>query len=235
MQKKIAIFRPRLPVLGILILVGMVVEGCFVPRASQKVEGARVALEAARAAGAPERSPEEFNAAMQALKESESFFAKGDAYSFEMAEKLGELAERKALSATATATSRLSADVQKAQADARVARQEAEQARGDVARLQPQVQASEEKSRAAQARAEQAEAQMAELKRQAATSSQPATSLANYIRYVVKKGDTLPKIAARPEIYGDAGQWMRIYEANRDIIGRNHKVNMGQVLMISKP
>jgi nucleoid-associated protein YgaU len=59
--------------------------------------------------------------------------------------------------------------------------------------------------------------------------------LASYPRYVVKKGDTLRKIAARPEIYGDAGRWQRIYEANRDIIGRDRKLNMGQVLMIPKP
>jgi nucleoid-associated protein YgaU len=59
--------------------------------------------------------------------------------------------------------------------------------------------------------------------------------LASYTRYVVKKGDTLRKVAARPEIYGDAGQWQRIYEANRDIIGRDRKLKMGQVLMIPKP
>lgn len=75
---------------------------------------------------------------------------------------------------------------------------------------------------------------MAELKRQVAAASQPASSLTSYPRYVVKKGDTLRKIATRPEIYGDAGQWQRIYEANRDIIGRG-KLRMGQVLMIPKP
>jgi len=59
--------------------------------------------------------------------------------------------------------------------------------------------------------------------------------LASYIRYVVKKRETLPKIAARPEIYGDASQWRRLYEANQDIIGRDHKVKTGQVLMIPRP
>lgn len=235
MQRRIAIYRPRFAALSILFLVGVVVGGCVIPRASQKVEGARVALEAARAAGAPERSPEEFNEAMKALQDSESYFARGDAFSLDTAEKLGELAESKALSATATATAKLSTDAQKAQAEARVAKQEAEQARADVARLQPQLRASEEKARVAQTRAEQAEAQMSEARRQATTSSQPTAPLPSYVRYVVKRGDTLPTIAARPEIYGDAGQWKRIYDANQDIIGRDRKLNMGQVLVIPKP
>jgi len=34
--------------------------------------------------------------------------------------------------------------------------------------------------------------------------------------YTVVEGDTLPLIAARPEIYEDEGQWMTIYEINQD-------------------
>jgi nucleoid-associated protein YgaU len=116
-----------------------------------------------------------------------------------------------------------------------VAKQEAARTRAEIDRLQPQVRTVEETARAAQARAERAETQVAELKRQVAAAATPAPSLATYTRYVVKKGDTLPKIAARPEIYGDAGQWKRIYDANQDIIGRDHKLKTGQVLMIPKP
>ena len=224
--------RPGFLVLGVLIAAALA--GCapFVP---QGVVGARMAVEAARTAGAPERSPKEFNAAVQALRESESFFAKGDGADLDFAQEFGEVAITEALSAVAAASAKQSADLEKAQAEARTSKQEAERARAEMERLQPQVRTAEEAARAAEARAERAEAQMAELKRQVAPSSQPATPSVSYIRYAVKKGDTLPKIAARPEIYGDAGQWKRIYDANEEIIGRDRKLNIGQILMIPKP
>ena len=135
----------------------------------------------------------------------------------------------------ALATSKLSADLEKVQTEAQAAKQEAERARAETERLQPQVRMAEETARAAQARAEQTATQVADLQRQVAAAAAPPSPLAAYVRYVVKKGDTLPKIAARPEIYGDTGQWQRIYEANRDVIGRDRKLEIGQVLMIPKP
>ena len=38
-------------------------------------------------------------------------------------------------------------------------------------------------------------------------------------RYTVKSGDSLSKIAKR--FYGDANKWNRIYEANRELVGKN--------------
>lgn len=48
--------------------------------------------------------------------------------------------------------------------------------------------------------------------------------------YVVAKGDSLSKIAQR--IYGDANQWRKIYEANRDIIKNPDLIYPGQTLKI---
>ena len=49
--------------------------------------------------------------------------------------------------------------------------------------------------------------------------------------YVVKSGDSLSKIARR--IYGDSKQWNRIYEANRELIGKNPDLILpGQNLVI---
>ena len=73
--------------------------------------------------------------------------------------------------------------------------------------------------------------QTSEFKPQAASIPPPVT----FIRYVVKRGDTLPKIAARSEIYGDAHQWMRIYEANTEVVGRDRKLQTGLVLLIVTP
>ena len=50
--------------------------------------------------------------------------------------------------------------------------------------------------------------------------------------YVVKKGDTLEKIAARPDVYNNKNKWHKIYEANKDIIKNPDRIKPGQVLKI---
>ena len=50
--------------------------------------------------------------------------------------------------------------------------------------------------------------------------------------YVVVSGDSLSKIAQRE--YGNANQWNRIYEANRDILKDPDKIFPGQKLRIPK-
>ena len=54
----------------------------------------------------------------------------------------------------------------------------------------------------------------------------------DFTEYKVSKGDTLSTIAARSDIYGDAGKWKRIYEANKDAIKDPSRVYPGQVLRI---
>jgi nucleoid-associated protein YgaU len=48
--------------------------------------------------------------------------------------------------------------------------------------------------------------------------------------YTVVKGDSLSKIAKRE--YGDAQQWTRIYEANRDTIQNPDLIHPGQMLRL---
>ena len=48
--------------------------------------------------------------------------------------------------------------------------------------------------------------------------------------YVVAKGDSLSAIAQRE--YGDAKQWRRIYDANRDIIKDPDLIYPGQTLRL---
>jgi len=48
--------------------------------------------------------------------------------------------------------------------------------------------------------------------------------------YVVVSGDSLSKIAQRE--YGNANQWPRIYEANRDLLKDPDKIYPGQKLRI---
>jgi nucleoid-associated protein YgaU len=63
-----------------------------------------------------------------------------------------------------------------------------------------------------------------------APSSPPADSAEQ--TYTVEKGDSLSKIAKR--VYGDAQQWRRIHEANRDIIDNPDLIHPGQVLKLPR-
>ena len=52
--------------------------------------------------------------------------------------------------------------------------------------------------------------------------------------YTVRRGETLPQIAARAEIYNDASLWPLIYRANRDQIRNPTQLWPGQVLKIPR-
>jgi len=48
--------------------------------------------------------------------------------------------------------------------------------------------------------------------------------------YTVKSGDSLSKISK--ELYGNAGDYMKIFEANRDVLTDPNKIQPGQTLRI---
>ena len=52
--------------------------------------------------------------------------------------------------------------------------------------------------------------------------------------HTVKRGETLPQIAAQPDMYGDALMWPLIYRANRDQIRDPKRIWPGQVLRIPR-
>ena len=57
-----------------------------------------------------------------------------------------------------------------------------------------------------------------------------ATAAGGLQTYTVQSGDTLSSIAQH--FYGDAGQYMRIFEANRDRLTDPHSIKAGQELYI---
>jgi nucleoid-associated protein YgaU len=50
--------------------------------------------------------------------------------------------------------------------------------------------------------------------------------------YEVKKGDTLCKIAGRPDVYNNKHLWVKIWSVNRDIIKNQNTIYPGQMLII---
>ncbi len=62
------------------------------------------------------------------------------------------------------------------------------------------------------------------------TAPSPAAAAPAFKTYVVQKGDSLSKIAKQE--YGNANDWRRIFEANRDIIKNPDLIHPGQTLKI---
>ena len=70
------------------------------------------------------------------------------------------------------------------------------------------------------------------------TAAAPAggadTTPVHYDTYVVRKGDALSTIAAKPEIYGHGSRWRRIYDANKDQLKSPDQVRAGMTLKIPR-
>jgi len=77
-------------------------------------------------------------------------------------------------------------------------------------------------------KAAQEERVAAAAKLEATVKESPAVS------YTVRRGETLPQIAARTEIYNDASLWPLIYRSNRDQIRNPTQLWPGQVLKIPR-
>jgi len=107
------------------------------------------------------------------------------------------------------------------------ARQEAERLRQEAeakaADLQRQM---EEKERQAEAAAREEAAEVESRRTYAAEAKAAAAGRT----YVVKSGDTLSGIAL--DMYGDAGRWPEIFEANKDKIKDPNLIYPGQELRI---
>lgn len=65
---------------------------------------------------------------------------------------------------------------------------------------------------------------------QEASAAATGSSSSSGQSYTVQSGDTLSKIAR--QYYGDAGQWHKIFEANRGTISDPDKIQVGQRLTI---
>jgi hypothetical protein len=73
-------------------------------------------------------------------------------------------------------------------------------------------------------------------KKGSSSKSRPESSKSTQVKkYTVKSGDSLWKIAARKDVYGDGNKWRKIYDANKKTIGKNpNKLKVGMKLVIPK-
>jgi nucleoid-associated protein YgaU len=109
------------------------------------------------------------------------------------------------------------------QAAERAARAEEERLLREAARAEVRLQEQNRLKAAAEA--------AAAVKVKAASKEAPVQLPSTY---TVRRGETLPQIAGRTEIYNDASLWPLIYRANRDQIRDPKRLWPGQVLTIPR-
>lgn len=99
-------------------------------------------------------------------------------------------------------------------------------------RLIRETQAAEERLRQQEQKQAEATAKAAAELRKKAVPKESAAPLP--ATYTVRRGETLPQIAGRTEIYNDSSLWPLLYRANRDQIRDPKRLWPGQVLSIPR-
>lgn len=173
---------------------------------------------------APRLLPQEYGNLVEAFEHGEAVLQvqrddeEADSY-YLLALQKGEVlkAELRRLKEQQAEQERLRLAEQKARAEEERLMREAAQAEQRLRSQEHAKQAAEE-ARAASARA----------------GSQAREHAPSPTSYTVRRGETLPQIAARNEIYNDASLWPLIYRANRDQIRDPKQLWPGQVLKIPR-
>jgi nucleoid-associated protein YgaU len=115
-------------------------------------------------------------------------------------------------------------------AEAQRKRAAAEAVRAEEERLMLQAAEAEARLREQEFRASELKSQSATVKKETSKESLQQQT----INYTVRRGETLPQIAARSEIYNDSSLWPLIYRANRDQIRDPRQLWPGQNLKIPR-
>ncbi len=191
------------------LLMGLLLAaGCARPPLDE-LTAARAAMARAYAAGAPNWAKQEYLAARAALDKAEALV---NERKYRQARDLLPYAEAQARLAATQAREKRSAEE-----IARLAREEEARRRAEEAR-----------------RRQEAEQHRAEAQKQKAAAPKEPPPPKKLSRYKVAKGDSLPAIAARPDVYGDKLLWPLLYQGNRDQLTDPRKLYPGQELHIPR-
>lgn len=182
---------------------------------------ARIMYDRVRLIGAAQEYPQEFSSMEQALFKGERLEDGGDSDEagkfYLLALTKGNLLQQKFMAAEAE---RRAAEERRAEEQKRaLERQHAEfleQRRQALARAEAEAEALEQ----------------AELRKR--REQKPTHERYLPVSYTVKRGESLPQIASKQEIYNDSSLWPLIYRANRDQISDPAHIWPGQVLRIPR-
>ena len=205
---------------GILLALLVLLVGCATTEPVWR-ERAQWSLEQLAYEAAPELRPAAYRSMLEAFEQGEAVYQKRkDA---EQADQLYRLAFQKGQLLKIELEDFRAQQLAEAQRKAEIERQRQAEERKRIEKEEAQ-----ERERKEQAARELAAAKAAQAEQNAvALRERPAS-------YSVRRGETLPQIAARPEIYNEAGLWPLIYRANRDQVRDPYQLWPGQVLKIPR-
>lgn len=213
----------------LLIIAASLLVSCIATRQSVYREEAALVFERISQLPAAVNFPHEVIDYSSTFKTGETFYQNGDVamadnyYQFSIGK--GEVIEEL-----------LSSELKRRE---EVARHELEQKRQLEAKLAEQARLDRERETA---RLKKVEADRLESRRRAEKARQERLDRQERIdrevplvaRHTVKRGETLPQIAALPEVFNDSTLWPLIYRANRNQISNPAILWPGQVLKIPR-
>lgn len=208
----------------ILLLVILPLAACVAPVPSWRSRVAPL-VEAIGRDDAPRLFPQEYRSLLETFEHGEAVYQVtrdhklADSY-YQMAFQKGELLQFE----LQRARQRL-ADEQRHRREELAAKAEEERLMREAAEAELRLREQERAQAELEARTK-AEAQTRRIHKE------PAAVLPG--SYTVRRGETLPQIAGRPEIYNNPSLWPIIYRANRDQIRDPKRLWPGQVLTIPR-
>ncbi len=207
--------------LAILLFTCLLASACSAPAPLWR-QRAQVQLGELERLGAEKLFPRELQSARDTFRQGEKVLK--DQEDEEKADSFYQLTIQK--------TSLLKSDVQRHR---QLQLEERQRAAAERARRVREEQLIREAAEAEERLRQQGQNQSGEESKAASRSvRQRDTVSAKPTAYTVKRGETLPQIAARSEIYNNASLWPLIYRANRDQIRDPKRLWPGQVLTIPR-
>lgn len=212
---------------SILVLMSLIVmSGCTATEPAWRAKTQQLVLQL-EGDEAPQLLPDAFHSMLETFQRGEAIYRE---------QEDGRQADRLYLLALQKGTL-LKDDLARHRAQqAEIARLKAEAERVQQEELKRKQVAAEEQQRKEQAAAqERAAARKEAVTRQSVQESNGSGVVRDRpLSYSVRRGETLPQIAARPEIYNEPGLWPLIYRANRDQVRDPYQLWPGQVLKIPR-
>ncbi|MEZ4598707.1 MAG: LysM peptidoglycan-binding domain-containing protein [Syntrophotaleaceae bacterium] len=200
-----------------VLVLAVLLGGCASPP-REALQAARTALARAHAAEAAKLAPEEYQSALEALRDGENLIRRKK---YRLAEEILPFAESHAQRALLKAREeQVNRELQKVREQELLAKQAAEKkAQPKIPKPVPPKPPSEP--------TRQAITEARELR------PKPKPAILPQI-YLVRGGETLWTIAARRDIYSDSMLWPILYQSNRDQIKDPRQIYPGQKLTIPR-
>ena len=205
----------------ILLLAGLVLTGCTAPVPTWRSQAAELVEKLGRN-GAPASFPQEYLNLVETFEHGEAVLhVRGDGASADsfylLSLQKGTLLNHELM----TLKKKQQEEQRRLEAE-KAARLEEERLAKEAAEAEEKLRQQEEKRRQAQEAAARRAVTIHEIVQQ-----QPSV-------YTVHRGESLPQIAARADIYNDSSLWPLIYRANRDQIRDPRQLWPGQNLKIPR-